>query len=374
MAMMASAIATFSSCGDELPEPQMKPRTAVTVNTDWSACGLENEPSSYFMSVNDEVSTVSGNTQQLTLKSDNDYSFLLYTGSSSVTVSDNFASVGAAKFLVDDANAINGNPDVFCYGSATEAALTGDAKTVNVAMKRITRKLNVTLTHLATYQDAEGKEATIQGGYAILTNAYSAYNLSAGVATTPVSAVSEISVNNEDHTITVPFNLLGLDLDEKAEMTYVLSLSDGTTRTLVSDMTDLLAGFNDGDMSDVNLSVEAPEEDDFTFAYDHVYMFGGATPGGWSMGDSPILLTKVNSYTFMTEVQLTAGEFKFPLNNDWGCDWIMPTVANAPITHTACQLVKDGASFDYKWNVSEAGRYKIVLNVKDMTMTATKLD
>lgn len=256
MAMMASAVATFSSCEDELPEPQMKPRTAVTVLTDWSACGLESEPSSYFMSVNNEVSTVSGNTQQLTLKSNYDYSFLLYTGSSSVTVSENAASIGKSKFQVDDANAINGNVDDFCYGLATDASLTGDSKTINVTMKRLTRKVNLSLAVAPSYKDAEGNDITIQGGYAYVTNAYSVYNFSANTPTTPVTAVSEFSINSEDHSVVAPFNLFGLDLQSGVTVTYVLSMSNGTTRVITSDVTSLLADFNDGNLSDLNFKAD----------------------------------------------------------------------------------------------------------------------
>ena len=256
MAMMASAVATLSSCEDELPEPQLKPRTAVTVQADWSACGLQSEPSSYFISVNNEVSTVSGNTQQLTLKSNYDYSFLLYTGSSSVTVSENAASIGKSKFQVEDANAIHGNIDDFCYGLATEALLAGDSKTINVAMKRLTRKVTLTLAGAPSYKDAEGNEITIQGGYAYVTNAYSVYNLSANAPTTPVTAVSEISINAEDYSIVAPFNLFGLDLQSGVVVTYVLSMSDGTTRTITSDITSMLADFNDGNLSDLNFKAD----------------------------------------------------------------------------------------------------------------------
>lgn len=121
---------------------------------------------------------------------------------------------------------------------------------------------------------------------------------------------------------------------------------------------------------------EGGDEPSPSFGYENVWMFGSATPGGWGMGDGPVKLTKVDDNTFTAEVTLTAGEFKFPLNNDWGCDWIMATEENAPITSTACQVVKDGAPFDYKWLVTEdeAGKYNIVLNVKDMTMTATKIE
>lgn len=115
---------------------------------------------------------------------------------------------------------------------------------------------------------------------------------------------------------------------------------------------------------------------EFQFGYANVYAFGDATPNGWNMGDGPQKFTKVDNHTFTLTVALKAGEMKFPLNNDWGCDWIMPTIADAPLSHTACEVVKDGADHDYKWKLTDedAGTYDIVLDVQAMTMTATKVE
>lgn len=383
-AMMVSALGVFTACGDELPDPQMKPRTALTLQADWSACGLENTPNTYFLSVNKEVSTISGNTQQLSLKSNYDYSFLLYTGNSNMTLDETTQTVAVqkSKFVVDDAAAINGNPDTFCYGAASESALSGDAKEIQVQMKRITRKLNLSFD-AAVLQGTDGGEATVQGGYAILTNAYSVYNLANGTANTPVTAVSEIALNQDAHTIDTPFNLLGIDLSEPVELAYVISMSDGTTRNFsaTTDMAAVLANFNNGDLTDVNAAIEV-EDDDATpkYEYNNIYAFGSATPGGWSMGDAPTLMTKKgNVYT--VELNLTEGELKFALNNDWGCDWIMPTQGGASLSHGECERVLDGEQHDdNKWYVSadEAGKYKLVLRVNPKstlcTLTATKID
>ena len=382
--MMVSVLGGLTACGDDLPEPQMKPRTAVTLQTDWSACGLENTPGTYFLSVNKEVSTISGNTQQLTLKSNYDYSFLLYTGNSSMALDETAQTVTVqrAKFVVDDASAINGNPDNFCYGAASEAALSGENKEVNVQMKRITRKLNLSFD-AAALQGGEGNDVTVQGGYAILTNAYSVYNLANGTVSTPVAAVSEITVNQDAHTVEAPFNLLGIDLSEPIELTYVISMSDGTTRNFsaTTDLDALLANFDNGELTDVNATI-AVEDDDATpkYEYNNIYAFGSATPGGWSMGDAPTLMTKKgNVYT--VEVNLTEGELKFALNNDWGCDWIMPTQGGVSLSHGECERVLDGEQHDdNKWYISadEAGKYKLVLRVNpkstQCTLTATKMD
>ena len=109
------------------------------------------------------------------------------------------------------------------------------------------------------------------------------------------------------------------------------------------------------------------------YHFNNVYAFGDATPNGWNIGDA-VKFDKVDDNTYTATFALKAGEMKFPLNNDWGCDWIMPTENGVGLSHSACMLVKDGDSRDYKWKVSadEAGTYTIVLDVKNMTMTATK--
>lgn len=382
MAVMATAVATFSSCEDELPDPIVKPRTAVTIQTDWGACGLNNVPNSYFLSVNDEVSTVSGNTQQLTLKSNNDYTFRCYNGASHITVAEARATVDASTFMVSDANAINGNPDAFCYGVATETDLTGDSQNYTIAMKRLTRKLTLTTPDLAA-KNAEGKDLSVQGGYAILTGAYSSYNMVSGVANTPVSAVSEVTVNAEDKSIVAPFNLFGLDLDGDITLSYVLSMSDGTTLKGSADVKDALANFNDGSIEDVNINVENAEFEDptFNFPYNSIYAWGSATSAGWDWNDKAVELTKINKYTYSAEMELKAGELKFMLggsNWDGVQAWLMAATPGASLSETAAEVVSraDGDAHDYKWSVSaaEAGKYQIVINLKKMTMTATKID
>lgn len=109
------------------------------------------------------------------------------------------------------------------------------------------------------------------------------------------------------------------------------------------------------------------------YHYNNIYAFGDATPNGWTIGEA-VKLDKVDDNTYTATFAIKAGEMKFPLNNDWGCDWIMPTENGVGLSHSACMLVKNGDSRDYKWKVSaeEAGTYTIVLDVKNMTMTATK--
>lgn len=80
-------------------------------------------------------------------------------------------------------------------------------------------------------------------------------------------------------------------------------------------------------------------------------------------------------------MELKAGELKFMLggsNWDGVQAWLMAATPGASLSETAAEVVSraDGDAHDYKWSVSaaEAGKYQIVINLKKMTMTATKID
>lgn len=111
------------------------------------------------------------------------------------------------------------------------------------------------------------------------------------------------------------------------------------------------------------------------YHFNDVYAVGDATPNGWSIPNS-VKFDKVDDNTYTATIALKAGEMKFPLsiNSGFECDYIMPTENGVGLSHSACMLVKYPDERDYKWNVSaeEAGTYTIVLDVKNMTMTATK--
>lgn len=83
--------------------------------------------------------------------------------------------------------------------------------------------------------------------------------------------------------------------------------------------------------------------------------------------------------TFVWEGHLDQGEIKFPLSNTEGfeCDYLMPEVNGTSVTNALKMVRKDYPDNtdenDYKWRVDEAGKYKISLNVIDMTVKFEKL-
>lgn len=109
----------------------------------------------------------------------------------------------------------------------------------------------------------------------------------------------------------------------------------------------------------------------------NIWIWGSDTSNGWNY---PFLLpleydANAAKGTFVIETTLTEGELKFGLENapnkGGNIIWLRPLskdVTNdlAPLSVTDLQVL--GQSPDYKWKVeaSQAGNYKISINVIDM--------
>lgn len=114
--------------------------------------------------------------------------------------------------------------------------------------------------------------------------------------------------------------------------------------------------------------------------YKNIWAWGSATSNNW---DFPFKLpfeydTTAKKGTFVLETTLKAGELKFPLanKNTDDCDYFRPKNVDsegfATIQETNMQVL--GRDPDYKWKVSasEAGDYKIIINVIDKTVKFEK--
>lgn len=108
-----------------------------------------------------------------------------------------------------------------------------------------------------------------------------------------------------------------------------------------------------------------------TTDYNDVWMVGEATPAGWEQGKEAFVYDfNVDKGTFYWEGELKAGSFKCPINVDgsWAITCYMPKQAGedgkASLNMTDVQLVQPNGN-DYQWKVeeSEAGQYRVELNV-----------
>lgn len=108
-------------------------------------------------------------------------------------------------------------------------------------------------------------------------------------------------------------------------------------------------------------------------AYSRLWIIGDAVPTGWNI-DNPaeLRVDKSNKFIFTYNEILSVGEFKIPVSTgNFGTDYYMPLVNHPDITETGAQLVP-GGNPDYKWYISEAGPYKIKLNIQEPSISIQK--
>jgi hypothetical protein len=107
--------------------------------------------------------------------------------------------------------------------------------------------------------------------------------------------------------------------------------------------------------------------------FENLYLLGDATPVGWNIG-SPLKMTQneTNPYLWEWEGELKAGEFKMPtFTGDW-CDgaWINASQPNQILSATDYITTFGCDGPDNKWrvNTSDAGDYKITVDVENETI------
>jgi len=107
--------------------------------------------------------------------------------------------------------------------------------------------------------------------------------------------------------------------------------------------------------------------------YNHIYMIGDATPGGWSW-DYVTELDHPQENIFMYNGPLNAGEIKFPteIKSDWSGEMLYaPTASCAPSESGTFNAHK--GSPDNKWVIPSSGTWSISIDIKNTTISFRKL-
>jgi hypothetical protein len=113
--------------------------------------------------------------------------------------------------------------------------------------------------------------------------------------------------------------------------------------------------------------------------FEKIYPVGNATPIGWHIEHSAAVDWDThNEGKYIWDSYLRAGEFKIhtSLETTWSSPAFRPLTANAAITGNGVQYSDDKGENDLKWLVqeSEAGHYRITLDVGAMTIRFEKTD
>lgn len=99
-----------------------------------------------------------------------------------------------------------------------------------------------------------------------------------------------------------------------------------------------------------------------------LWMVGSATPGGWSIGEGTMLVPTVDNPTvFKATVNLVKGEMKIAVNNQTGYNqtfYLRDTTDETKMVF--------GGDYDYKWNITKAGKYDVTVDVVKMTISITE--
>ena len=101
--------------------------------------------------------------------------------------------------------------------------------------------------------------------------------------------------------------------------------------------------------------------------YSALWMVGTATPNGWSLDDAVLMSQdETNPAVYTATVDLKEGEFKIAVNKYSGYDQLF----YQRDADDATKVVLSNA--DNKWQIAEAGKYNVKLNVADMTISIVK--
>lgn len=110
-----------------------------------------------------------------------------------------------------------------------------------------------------------------------------------------------------------------------------------------------------------------------------LYMVGDATPAGWDISNpTPLIMSEDDKLVFVYEGNLNMGEFKCcTVVGDWGTSFIRPMTERREVGTTNISeepfLMYSGDP-DLKWYVSTPGKYRIVFDLREWTMSSTYLE
>jgi len=112
--------------------------------------------------------------------------------------------------------------------------------------------------------------------------------------------------------------------------------------------------------------------------FENLYLVGDATPVGWNIGSPEIMIRNdTNPYVWEWEGELTTGEFKMSTFTGNWCDgmWINSSQPNQILTATdyITTFGCDGPDNKWRLNLSDAGDYKITVDVKNKTINIASI-
>lgn len=253
--LVCSALMLGSCVKDKLYNTPHPDKGAVMVSTDWTGLSSESiKPTEYVLRIGDEEQTVS--TDVNTFKSlfvPSTQHLLVYHHANNITISGTTATVNTVQN-----GSLNPMPG-YLFSSYKEIQIPkDDTLQVVMPMKQLIRQLVLNL------KLNEGDEHIIVGTSATLTGIAPSVDLTTGeinaAAGRNINPVFEITtIAQKSRAVGTPalaatMQLFGVMVAEKQELSIAFTLTNGTTQTVTSDITDALKNFSVGTMDPLILN------------------------------------------------------------------------------------------------------------------------
>lgn len=240
----ASLALGVSSCvKDELYDTPHPDKGAIVVAADWSnrsaACAVPAEYMLYHTCcAAAEPCTMPGGDEKCypTLFEPGSHTLVAHNAADKIAVSGLTATVAAARD-----GGIDPLPGYLLSAAHAVEVMQDDTTRVVLPMRQCVRDLHIELTV------TEGDPARIAGVEGTLSGVAGAFDLAAQQITGEAKRVSPSFTRSGDK-ITADVRLLGT-AGGRQSLKLEIRFTDGRTQTTEDDLTELLAGFNDGDMT-----------------------------------------------------------------------------------------------------------------------------
>lgn len=106
--------------------------------------------------------------------------------------------------------------------------------------------------------------------------------------------------------------------------------------------------------------------------YSKLWLVGSATPNGWDIDNATALIQDgADLFSFSYTGNFNAGEFKVATAKSWDTPFYRPVSNHPSLNATTMQL--NAGDPDHKWEITKAGKYKITLNLRDLTVSIVDL-
>lgn len=242
-ALILAAVLSLTACvKDDLYDTPHPDKGAIVVQVDWSDLMPEAVPDSYVINVDGEEQTVSGTTNTVDkLAEPGEHTLLIYNRPTGISISGDVASVNEAAASRAETVSVNIEPlPDYLFSFFTTIDVQAD-DTLRIQTKPVQHIRQVEMELSVTEGDHE-RVASVRGTFSGVERSV---NLRTGEHPGTVSQ-THTAFALDGCKYTASFRLMGIVPSKAQTLTVDITFSNGDTQQVVSDLSQQMAGFNDG--------------------------------------------------------------------------------------------------------------------------------